>query len=136
MCNCGHLAQTITKRSRKEIHEAALVLGGEWRDRALEYCPSSGFAIDAIIDELLGWGLDTGDLADLENLADDRILRRLPEGSRELHRNVRDDVVLYLETWAAMLEEQLPVPELGRVSGPETPGPVGGDADGALDMVA
>jgi hypothetical protein len=107
MCNCGHLAQTITARSRREIHEAALERGGEWADRVREYCPSSGHAIDAIIDELLALGLTSGELADLEHLADDRVLRRLPPERRHLVHNSRDDVVLYLETWAELVREQL-----------------------------
>jgi hypothetical protein len=107
MCNCGHLAQTITARSRRDIHEAALERGGDWADRVREHCPSSGLAIDAIIDELLALGLTSGELADLERLADDRVLRRLPAERRHLAHNSRDDVVLYLETWAALLREQL-----------------------------
>jgi hypothetical protein len=106
MCNCGHLAQTITRRSRREIHEAALARGGEWRDRAREYCPSSGFPIDEIIRELLDCGLSTSDLADLEYLSDERVRRRIP-GRPHLRRNVRDDLLLYLETWAKLLEEEL-----------------------------
>ena len=105
-CNCGHLAQTLTQRSRREIHEAALARGGEWRDRVRDYCPTSGFPIDHIIRELLGFGLNASDLADLEYLADARVLRRLPE-RRELRRNVREDVVAYLEAWAELLSEEL-----------------------------
>jgi len=107
MCNCGQLAQTLTGRDRSEIHTAALALGGEWEDRVREYCPSSGQPIDAIIRTMLQHGVTTGDLADLEDLSDDRVLRRLPSGRRWLERNERDDVVEYLETWAALLEEQL-----------------------------
>ncbi|MCA9653440.1 MAG: hypothetical protein H6712_11280 [Myxococcales bacterium] len=107
MCNCGQLAQTLTGEDRHAIHAAALRIGGEWEDRVREYCPDSGQPIDAIIRAMLGHGLSTGDLADLEDLSDDRILRRLPSGRRYLERNQRDDVIEYLETWAALLEEQL-----------------------------
>lgn len=107
MCNCGQLAQTLTGESRDEIHSAALQVGGEWEDRAREYCPDSGRPIDAIIRTMLRHGLTTGDLADLEDLRDDRILRRLPSGQRHLQRNQRDDVVEYLETWASLLDEEL-----------------------------
>ncbi len=107
MCNCGQLAQTLTGSDRDQIHRAALTLGGEWEDRVREYCPTSGHSIDAIIRTMLGHGLTTGDLADLEDLSDDRVLRRLPSGRRWLERNDRDDVVEYLETWATLLEEQL-----------------------------
>jgi hypothetical protein len=106
MCNCGHLAQTITRRSKREIHEAALALGGEWRERARDYCPTSGYPIDAIIRELLACGLGPSDLADLEYLADDRVLQRLGP-DRELHRNQREDAIDYLEAWADLLDEEL-----------------------------
>lgn len=107
MCNCGQLAQTLTGAGRDEIHAAALARGGEWEDRAREYCPQSGQLIDGIIQTMLGHGLTTGDLADLEELSDDRILRRLPSGRRYLERNRRGDVVEYLETWAGLLEQEL-----------------------------
>jgi hypothetical protein len=105
MCNCGHLTQTITGRDRREIHEAALARGGEWRDRERDYCPTSGLAIDHIVRELLAYGLSTSDLADLEYLDDERVLRRVPD--RELRRNRREDVIAYLDAWADLLEEQL-----------------------------
>jgi hypothetical protein len=107
MCNCGHLAQTLTGLGKAEIHAAALVLGGEWEDRVRDHCPTSGYAIDDIIRAMLEHGLDPGDLADLEDLRAEHVLRRLPSGRRHLQRNVRDDVIEYLETWAALLEEEL-----------------------------
>lgn len=107
MCNCGQLAQTLTGHDRNAIHAAALRIGGEWEDRVREYCPTSGQPIDAIIRTMLAQGLTTGDLADLEDLSDDRILRQLPSGRRYLERNQRDDVVEYLETWASLLEQEL-----------------------------
>jgi len=107
MCNCGHLAQTLTGFGKAEIHAAALELGGEWEDRVRDYCPTSGYAIDGIIRAMLDHGLDVGDLADLEDLRDERILRRLPSGRRHLQRNRREDVIEYLETWATLLDEEL-----------------------------
>ena len=109
-CNCGHLAQTITQRSGKDIHVAALARGGEWRDRARDFCPTSAMPIDGIVRELLAAGLGPSDLGDLEYLADDAVLRRAAERSgdaRELRRNDRDDVVAYLEAWASLLADQL-----------------------------
>ncbi|EDM75087.1 hypothetical protein PPSIR1_00335 [Plesiocystis pacifica SIR-1] len=114
-CNCGQLAQTITQRGHREIHEAAMSRGGEWRDRARDYCPTSGLPIDGIVRELLAYGLSPSDLADLEYLGDDRVYARVVRegGPRELRRNERDHVVLYIETWATMLEEQLAAREAG-----------------------
>ena len=61
---------------------------------------------------MIRFGFEPGDLTDLEHLRDDRILRRLPDELRYLQRNERDHVVLYLETWADMLQEQLGGPQL------------------------
>ena len=107
MCNCGQLAQAVTGRSRAEIHRAALEFGGEWQDRARDYCPTSGRAIDDIIAELMELGLGAGDLADLEYLRDPAVLRRLPSGRRWLERNQREDVIEYLDAWAALLRDDL-----------------------------
>ena len=107
MCNCGQLAQTVTKRSKRDIHEAALAGGGgEWRDRAREYCPTSGLAIDSIVGALLDHGLNTHDLADLEYLDNPRVLARLGPGTH-LRRNSREDLVRYLDAWAELLSEEL-----------------------------
>jgi hypothetical protein len=40
-------------------------------------------------------------------LEDRRVLENLPGGFRWLKRNVREDVVVYFETMAEMLEEEL-----------------------------
>jgi hypothetical protein len=105
-CNCGHLAQTITRRSRAEIHQAATVRARDWGDAAVEYCPASGYPIDHILDEMLAVGITLAEIRHLEALSDRRVLARLPEGRRYLERNRRDDVVLYLETWADLLEDE------------------------------
>ena len=113
-CNCGHLAQTLTRRSDQEIHRAALRLGGEWRDRMRDHCPTSGQPIDEMIRVMLSHGLTAGELADLEYLSDDRVLKEVARtcGRRDLTRNVRDDVIVYLEAWARLLEQRLPTDEL------------------------
>ena len=59
-----------------------------------------------MISSLLSTGLTTQDLAHLENLDDPKVLRSLPGGSRYLKRNQRNDLVVYLETWADLIEEQ------------------------------
>jgi hypothetical protein len=118
-CNCGQLAQTVTQRSGKDIHAAALARGGEWRDRARDYCPTSAMPIDGIVRELLAVGLGPADLGDLEYLANDAVLRRIAEResggeARELRRNEREDVITYLEAWASLLREQLAARETGQ----------------------
>ncbi|MEM9695982.1 MAG: hypothetical protein AAGA56_25790 [Myxococcota bacterium] len=113
-CNCGHLAHTLTKRSAAEIHDAAIERASsfktpvdDWSEAAVDYCPLSGLPLDDIIDEMLAAGLTLHEIKHLETLSDRRILRRLPLEKRDLRRNRREDVVVYFETWAELLEEQL-----------------------------
>ncbi|WP_033316766.1 hypothetical protein [Pontibacter roseus] len=106
-CNCGHLAQTLTQYSKGQIHGAAMWRHGDWREQLRDYCPQSGLPLDQIIDQMLSFGLTTDDLTHLERLSHPQVVEALPEDKRYLKHNVRDDVVLYLNTWAAMLEEEL-----------------------------
>ncbi|MBB3840800.1 hypothetical protein FHS57_004820 [Runella defluvii] len=107
-CNCGNLAQEITKLTKAEIHAHALANGrGDWNEQLNDYCPTSGLPMDLLINEMIDAGLDSDDLKHLERLSDRRILNRLPENKRHLRHNYRDDVVLYISEWATMLEEQL-----------------------------
>ena len=112
-CNCGHLAQTVTTLSRAEIHRHAMERAGDWSQQVVDHCPTSGLAIDWVIDRLLELGLSRDDLVRLEKLDDRAVLRRLAAeaGSSApvaLSRNRREDVVRYLRAWAALLEERLP----------------------------
>lgn len=101
-CNCGHLAQTVTHRSSAAIYQD---VGGEWSEYLQGACPVSGQPIDDVGTSMIRFGFSPSELADLEWLGDERVLARLPGGKRYLQRNVRDDVVLYLETWATLLDE-------------------------------
>jgi hypothetical protein len=106
-CNCGHLAQEITKLSKKEIHARALrSRSGDWNEQLIDYCPTSGLPMDEVISEMLDAGLDRRDLMQLEKLSNPLILRSMQESKKQLFHNRRDDVVLYLNYWAGLLEEQ------------------------------
>lgn len=107
MCNCGHLVQTLCAIPPPAIHQMALERDGDWEALANSYCPTSGFAIDDVITELVRAGLTTEDIGHLEKLSDPAVLAALPGGHRWLRRNLRDDVVVYLQTWADVLEAQL-----------------------------
>jgi hypothetical protein len=107
-CNCGHLAQTITRLTKAEIHARAMQRSGDWERQLTDYCATSGLPIDETIDEMLALGFTRQDLAHLERLADPSIRLAIPFERREaLRHNQRDDVVLYLRTWADLLEQQL-----------------------------
>jgi hypothetical protein len=112
-CNCGHLAQTVTQLSADDIRRYALERTGEWAEQGLEFCPTSGYPIDAILSALFELGLSSDDLGQLERLTHPEVLRRLPIGlRRELSYRERDHVVLYMRTFANLLEEQLPPAEI------------------------
>lgn len=106
-CNCGHLAQTITNYTKGQIHGAAMQRHGDWSEQLRDYCPQSGLPMDEVIDQMLAYGFSTGDLAHLERLTDPSVLTMLPAEKRSLKHNLRDDVVLYLYTWAMKLENEL-----------------------------
>ncbi|GAA3994395.1 hypothetical protein GCM10022408_00940 [Hymenobacter fastidiosus] len=107
-CNCGHLAQTITHLTKAEIHTRAMQRYGDWERQINDYCPTSGLPIDQTIDEMLALGFTRADLAHLERLSDATIRAAIPfERRNALRHNQRDDVVLYLRTWAELLETSL-----------------------------
>ncbi len=106
-CNCGNLAQEITKFSKAEIHAYALQNSGDWSEQLNDYCESSRMPMDLIIFELLSFGFTVEDLQHLEYVSDPKVLERLPLEKRNLRRNYRDDVVVYMNEWADMLEEKL-----------------------------
>lgn len=106
-CNCGHLAQTITRLDKGYIHGAAMWRHGDWTEQLRDYCPQSGLPMDEIIDQMVDWGLTKDDLARLERLSDPKVLDALPLDCRYPKHNMRDDVVLYLRTWADVLELNL-----------------------------
>ncbi|MEM8969171.1 MAG: hypothetical protein AAGE93_22330 [Bacteroidota bacterium] len=107
-CNCGHLVQEITQLSRADIHEYAMrTRGGDWSEQAMDYCPTSGYLMDQVISIMLDAGMEIVDFKHLERLSDKAVLTRLPKGSRHLRHNYREDVMLYMNTWADLLEEQL-----------------------------
>jgi hypothetical protein len=108
-CNCGHLAQTVTRLSADDIRRYALERAGEWAEQGLEFCPTSGYPMDAILSALFELGLSSEDLGQLERLTHPEVLRRLPiELRKELSYRERDHVVLYMRTFAELLEELLP----------------------------
>ncbi|MCG8608238.1 hypothetical protein MJD09_25045 [bacterium] len=115
-CNCGHLVQTVTKLSKAEIHRLALEKAGDWGEKAMEYCPISDYPIDHIITTLLELGFTQRDLHELERLSSLSVLAVVPEDCIPLRHNKRRDVVLYMKTWAGLLEEALlqsiPLPNL------------------------
>lgn len=106
-CNCGHVLQVVTHLSKEEILRHARTGIGEWTEIAEEYCGVTNVPADLMISKLQAIGLTPTDIHCLEYLQDREVLNRLPGGFRWLQRNVREDVIVYFETLAEMLEEKL-----------------------------
>ena len=106
-CICGNLAQTVTRLSRAEIHRLAIQSAGDWGQHAVDYCPTSGYPIDHVLESLLELGLEQNDIFHLERLDDRRVLRRLPAEDRNLDKRDRGHAVRYMREFAALLEEEL-----------------------------
>jgi hypothetical protein len=106
-CNCGHVLQVVTHLSKEEILRYAHTGIGEWTEIAEEYCSTTQVPAYLMISKLEAIGLTPTDIHCLEYLQDQEILKRLPGGFRWLQKNVREDVILYFETMADVLEEKL-----------------------------
>lgn len=104
-CNCGYLGQEVTKLDKAEIHRRALQRSGDWHEQLNDYCPTSGLPFDDIISDLISFGFDIDDLKHLERLSDPTILQAF-SSYRHLRHNVKADVILYLRTWADLLEKK------------------------------
>ena len=114
-CNCGHILQVTTRLSKKEILEHAQTVYGEWTEIAEDYCGVTNAPAYLMVSKLEKLGLTPTDIHNLEYLEDRTVLQGLPGGFRWLKRNVREDVIIYFESMAEMLEEQL----LKRIELPE-----------------
>jgi hypothetical protein len=106
-CNCGHLVQTITNMTDHEIAQSVDFELDEWSEYAKDYCEGSGHKVDDLFIILEDVGFSYQDVIHLENLSDMRVLDRLEGGRRYLQRNRVEDVTLYMQTLADMLEEEL-----------------------------
>lgn len=106
-CNCGNLLQTVTHLSKEEILKYAHSGIGEWTELAEDYCGITQAPVDMLLSELQKIGLTPSDIHNLEYLEDKEVLKQLPGGFRWLKKNVREDVIVYFETFAHLLEEKL-----------------------------
>jgi len=106
-CNCGNLLQTVTQLSKEEILKYAQTGTGEWTELAEDYCGVTDAPVSLLVHKLTNIGLTPVDIHNLEYLRDKAVLQNLPGGFRWLKRNVREDVIVYFETYANMLEDKL-----------------------------
>ena len=106
-CNCGHLLQVVTRLTKEEIQTYAHTGYGEWTEIVEESRSVTGIPLGLLITELRSLGLTNTDIHNLEYLEDRAVLNNLPGGFRWLKRNQREDVIIYFETYANMLEEKM-----------------------------
>jgi len=106
-CNCGNLTQVVSKLSKEEILAFAHTGIGEWTELAEEYCGITNAPASMLINKLQEIGLTPSDIHNLEYLEDRDVLNQLPGGFRWLKRNLREDVIVYFETFASILENKL-----------------------------
>ena len=104
-CNCGNLAQTITSFSRAEIQKYAIEKRGDWSEQLIDYCPTSGLPMDMIIEKMINFGFSRQDLHHLEWLSDKQVLNKM--SIFFLNRNLKSDTILYMKSWANLLEDEL-----------------------------
>ena len=111
-CNCGHLLQVLTSCSEQEILRYAHTGIGEWTELGEEFCMNTGTPLGLMVKSLEEAGLTPTDIHHIEYLSDKKVLQYLPGGFRWLKKNSREDVILYFDAFANMLEQnyvQLPV---------------------------
>lgn len=115
-CNCGNLLQVLTDLTKEEIVTYAHSGIGEWTELAEDYCGITNAPVGLLLRKLQDAGLTPTDIHHLEYLDDRQVLNALPGGFRWLKRNQREDVILYFETFAQLLEDQLiesiPLPKM------------------------
>jgi hypothetical protein len=96
--------QVVGNMSKEEILRYAHTGPGEWTELAEESCSVTQAPFQLLIRKLEEIGLTPSDIHNLEYLEDRDVLEHLPGGFRWLSRNQREDVILYFETFAAVLE--------------------------------
>lgn len=106
-CNCGNLLQVVTDLSRQEILTYAHTGFGEWTELAEEYCYVTDAPINMLISSLEKLGLTPTDIHNLEYLEDKAVLKNLPGGFKWLKKNKREDVIVYFNAFADLLESKL-----------------------------
>ena len=106
-CNCGHLVQHVSGRTSSEIIKTFGPQLDEWTEHANDYCGITGLPVQELFDDLESVGFFPDDVRNLEYLKDSQVLNRLPAEKRYLKHNDKEDVALYMNTMAELLEEEL-----------------------------
>jgi hypothetical protein len=105
-CNCGHLVQTITQMTDRQIAASVDHQLDEWSEHAKDYCAQTGSKVDDLFVALSEVGFHHRDVIALEYLSDPRVLASLRPDRQKLRRNHAPDVSLYMKTLADILEKE------------------------------
>ena len=103
-CNCGHLVQTLTDLTDREIARSVDYQLDEWSEHAKDYCSETGSQVDDLFRALADIGFNHQDVMALEYLSDPRVLAALKPDRKKLRRNFAPDVSLYMRTLADILD--------------------------------
>lgn len=106
-CNCGNLVQVLADLNKEEVLALAHTAPGEWTEITAESCSITHLPLMDLMRRLEAAGLTPTDINHVEYLTDRKVLNALPGGFRWLKRNQREEVILYFETFANVLEEEL-----------------------------
>ncbi|MDX1937144.1 MAG: hypothetical protein SFU21_08500 [Flavihumibacter sp.] len=106
-CNCGNLLQVVAGIDKDEVLRYAHSAAGEWTEIAEEYCHVTNAPVSYVLSKLQEIGLTPTDIHNIEYLEDRKVLQALPGGFRWLKRNVREDVIVYFNAFAQLLEDEL-----------------------------
>ncbi len=103
-CNCGHLVQSLTSMTSKEIVQSIDHRLDEWSEHAKEYCSATGSKVEDLFRTLAEVGFTYKDVMSLEYLNDPLVLQKMGDRARRLRHNSRADVVAYMRTLAELRE--------------------------------
>ncbi len=79
---------------------------GDWSEHARDYCPDSGYPLDAVITTMVKAGMNTSDIANLERLGDPNVLAYVDESLKPLDFRNKQHAVHYIRAFADMLEHR------------------------------
>lgn len=127
MCNCGSLFCALTGLSSADLKDRipAPVSGTSyaWSRLVGQYCPITGMPTQELFSKILGYGLTTTDIVNLEFLNDEKVLARvnITKEKRtgiwpfrrtittkvdELDYKNKEHVIAYMRAWADLLTEE------------------------------
>lgn len=106
-CQCGVLAKVVIEQDlgvlNRFCYSGSVSWGELLKDRIdVPVCTSTGLSITQIIEALYSAGFTKQELIDLEDLNSKEVLSVLSKGTTPCEAK---DAVLYLRTWAALLDD-------------------------------